>query len=66
MLKSIRINFKDGTFKELVLSKATEVKTSNKMINIDKLKDGTWRMIYDADTIPDMVDVLNFELHRED
>jgi hypothetical protein len=66
MLKSIVINFKDGTFKELVLSKATEVKTSNKMINIDKLKDGTWRMIYDADTISNMADVLNFELHRED
>lgn len=65
MLKSIRIHFQDGTFKDLVLSRATEVKTTNKMLNLDQLKDGTWRMIYDAETIPDMAKVMSLELVRD-
>lgn len=56
---------KDKSF-ELVLSKATAVKTSQKMIHFDELPDGTWRMIYHSDMIPDFTKIKQFVIIRED
>jgi len=64
--RSIRINFQDGSFQDLELSKAASVKTSQSMINIDKMKDGKWRLIYDENLIPDFTQVVNLEIIRED
>lgn len=66
MKRSLKINFKDGTSKELIISKATSVKTSKSMFNLDQLKDGTWRMIWDESTIPDFSQVEGFSIVRED
>lgn len=64
--RTIRINMNDGTHIDLVLSKATSINTEASMINIDKLKDGTWRLIYDINLIPDFTKVQNLEIIRED
>jgi len=64
--RSIRINFQDGSFQDLELAKAASVKTSQSMINIDKMKDGKWRLIYDENLIPDFTQVVNLEIIRED
>ncbi len=56
----------DGIDKILVLSKVTAVKTSQNMIHLDQLNDGTWRLIYNGNMIPDFTKVLGFKIIRED
>jgi hypothetical protein len=56
----------DGTGIELPLSKATAVKTGKKMIHIDELPDGTWRLIYSQELIPDFTKISAFRVLRED
>lgn len=64
--RSIRINFTDGTFKDLKLSRAVSVKTQNEMLNLEMLADGTWRLIWNESLIPDFTKVDNFEVVRDD
>lgn len=54
-----------GTDIVLELSKVTAVKTSQKMIHFDELPDGTWRMIYNGNHIPDFTKIDAFEIIRE-
>jgi hypothetical protein len=56
----------EGTGEELVLSKATAVKTNRRMIHLDELPDGTWRLIYSVNTIPDFSKVESLKIIRED
>lgn len=56
----------EGTDEVLVLSKATAVKTKQNMIHIDQLPDGTWRLIYNGNMIPDFTKVLGLKIIRED
>ena len=55
----------DGLDIELELSKATAVKTSNNMIHLDQLADGTWRLIYNGNMIPDFSKVEALRIVRE-
>ena len=63
MKRSIKLN---GINKELILSKATAVKTDNNMIHLDELKDGSWRLIYNGNMIPDFSKITSLEIVRED
>jgi hypothetical protein len=65
MKRSIIINFKDGTQKELQLSKATKLNCDASMLHLDKLKDDTWRLIWSKDLIDDFSQVVGFEIRRE-
>lgn len=56
----------EGLDKELILSKATAVKTDNMMIHLDQLKDGTWRLIYNSSLIPDFTKLESMIIIRED
>lgn len=64
--RAMRINFIDGTFIDLEIEKATSVKTSASMINIDKMKNGKWRLIWDENLIKEFTSVKNLEMIRED
>lgn len=55
-----------GTDQVLELSKVTAVKTSNNMIHLDQLPDGTWRLIYNGNMIPDFKLIDSFKMIRED
>lgn len=66
MKRFLRINFKDGQTKDLPIAKATSVKTKKQMINFDQMEDGQWRIIWTPDLIPDMTQVVNFEIVRDD
>ena len=55
----------EGTNKVLELSKVTSVKTTENMIHLDQLKDGTWRLIYNKDMIPDFTKIKGFKIIRE-
>lgn len=55
-----------GTDTVLELSKVTMIRTDKQMINLDQLPDGTWRLIYSAETIPDITKVEAFKIVRSD
>jgi hypothetical protein len=63
MTRSIKL---DGLDQELVLSKATAIKTEKNMIHLDQLPDGTWRLIYNANMIPDFTKLTSLTIIRED
>lgn len=50
----------------LELSKVTAVKTNKQMVHLDQLDDGTWRLIYNSNLIPDFKEVIGFKVIRED
>jgi len=50
----------------LDLSKAVAVKTKQRMIHFDELPDGSWRLIYNGDHIPDFTKIKSFKIVRED
>ena len=57
--------FIEGLDKELILSKVTAVRTDKKMIHLDELLDGTWRLIYNSNMIPDFTQIEGFKIVRE-
>lgn len=63
MRRAVKI---EGTELVLELSKATAVKTDKQMIHLDQLKDGTWRLIYNSNLIPDFTKVQSLTMIRED
>lgn len=63
MQRSIKLEGLDLT---LVLSKATAVKTDKNMIHLDQLPDGTWRLIYNGNMIPDFSKLNSMIIVRED
>ncbi len=56
----------EGTDITLELSKATAVRTDKNMIHLDELADGTWRLIYNGNLIPDFTKVDCLRVIRED
>lgn len=58
----------EGVGKTIEISKVTAVKADkikNAMLYLDELKDGTYRLIYSEDLIPDFKDVTAFKVIRE-
>jgi len=49
----------------LELSKVTAVRTSQRMIHLDELPDGTWRLIYNGEHIPDFSQITEFKIIRD-
>jgi len=62
MRRAIKI---EGTDTVLEISKATSVFTHKPMIHLDKLSDGTWRLIYNENLIPDFSKVKALKIIRE-
>lgn len=56
----------DGLDQVLELSKATAVKTDKQMIHLDQLPNGTWRLIYNGNMIPDFTKLTALTIIRED
>ncbi len=64
-----RLKFSDVTYKDLEISKAAAIKLDQaEMMHLDKLQDGTWRLLYN----PKVIDERSFsqlneiEIVRED
>ena len=55
-----------GTDIILELFKVTAVRTKQRMLHLDELPDGTWRMIYNGEHIPDFTKISEFKIIRED
>ena len=56
----------EGTGIVLELSRAVSVKTDKKLIHLEELPDGTWRLIYNSKMIPDFSKVKGLKIIRED
>ena len=66
MKRILRINFEDGSHKDLNLVKAVAVDMpNNKQIHLDQMNNGDYRLIYNEQLIPDFGLVKNFEVVRE-
>ena len=63
MKRAIRL---EGLGQELVLSKATALKTTKNMIHLDQLNDGTWRLVFNDNMIPDFSKLTAMVIVRED
>jgi hypothetical protein len=50
---------------KLELSKATAIQGKKKMIHLDELEDGTWRLIFSKDLIEDFRKIKSLEIIRE-
>lgn len=65
--KTQRIIRISGLDIELNLSKAAAIKSGDKqMIHLDKLPDGSWRLIYSKDLIQDFSKVKSLDIIRID
>lgn len=56
----------EGIGIELELSKVTAIKTESQMIHLDQLKNGTWRLIYNINLIPDITKLQSLQIIRDD
>jgi hypothetical protein len=65
MKRSIVIEMKDGTRKELELSKATMIKSPLKFLNLEQMKDGKWRLVWSESLIDDFSKVVSLHVQRE-
>lgn len=50
---------------KLKLSKATGVKLDKNMIHFDQLNDGSWRLIYNSNLIPDIKSLESLRIVRK-
>ena len=67
MRRAIRIEDHNMlSISEFELSKVVHVHTETQMIHFDRLKDGTWRLTYNPNVIPDLKLVSAFRIIRED
>ena len=66
MRRAIEIIFLDGTIKELELSKATSIKANIGMLHLDRLDDGTWRLIFSDDITTEFKNIQAINIIRED
>jgi hypothetical protein len=64
--RTMRLHKMDGSFIDLEITKATSVDTKQSMINLDKLADGTWRLVWDKNLLAEFSDFKSLEMIRED
>ena len=65
MKRALRICLKDESHVDLELSKATQIRTDGKMLHLDGLPDGTWRLLFSSDVAEDFSQIDRFEIIRE-
>lgn len=65
-VRTMRLNHVDGSHIDLVISKAAAVDTKQSMINLDKLPDGTWRLVWDKNLLPNFSAFKSLVMLRED
>ena len=63
--RAMRLHKMDGTFIDLEITRAASVDTKQSMINLDKLADGTWRLIWDKNLMEEFTEFKSLEMIRE-
>ena len=65
MRRAFEIKFKDGTSKFLEISKATSIKADIGMLHLDRIKDGSYRLIFSDSIAEDFSQIESFNIVRE-
>ena len=65
MKRSIIVDSGDSQV-ELELERVTMVRTTKQMINLDRMDNGKWRLVYSEGTIQDISKLQALRLVRED
>ena len=65
VVRAVVVELEDGSELKLQLSRATMVRSAKQMIHLDRLDDGTWRLIWSGVTIPDFTAVRSLRMERE-
>lgn len=60
--KVLKINFKDGTYINLILGKIVHSNSKKEMIYFDKITENRWRVIVSDKTINNFNEIDNIEL----
>jgi hypothetical protein len=55
-----------GTDIVLELSKASAIQGKKRMIHLDELEDGTWRLIFSKDLVSDFSEIESLNIIREE
>lgn len=66
MKRIIRINYKNGGFEDIEISKAVQIDTDQTVFALEKTKDGKFRLTFGKKYIEDFSQVLDFEIVREE
>ena len=64
--RAIEVQGFEEVLQTLELSKATAIQGKKRMIHLDELDDGTWRLIFSKDLIDDFSLIKSFDIIRED
>lgn len=64
MKMAMKVHSEDGTCEVLPISKLVEIKTTKNVLEVEKMKDNTLRVIYSAGLFPDFDKVVGLELVR--
>ena len=60
------LRFNGADIPDIEISKVSVIKKGKNMFYLDQLDDGTYRLVYSLDMIPDLTKVNNIEIIRED
>ncbi len=64
---SMRINKKDGTYKDLNIVQAVQMNAGDEgRMYLEEVKDGNYRLMWTPGIIDEFSDIINFEILRED
>lgn len=55
----------EGIDLKMKVSKAISIDSTSRMIHLDETPNGTWRLIFDKETIPDIKSLTCFKMLRE-
>jgi len=55
----------DEDISVLEISKATKIRTKSNMMNLEEMKDGTWRLIWSESLLEDFSKLKSIEIIRE-
>ena len=64
----MRIHMMDGSFKDLSITQAVSMKTSKEndsRIYLEQLNDGSYRLLWSEDIVPEFKDIKGLEVIRE-
>lgn len=67
--RSMRANFKDGSFKEFKITRAVKLNLSDESdqrIYLESLPDGTFRLMWTEGMLDEFSELVNLEMIRDD
>jgi hypothetical protein len=65
MKRTFKINYVDGTSKELEISRGARMNSDEGLLYLERLKDGKWRLLFSQDIAQEFSQIKGFEIIRD-